>query len=79
MSLENVVILSVWPNLANLSLLNCQLFVGGNFKAAHVIYHTDALDGRFIRQLDSSCAMEIPIKTTDVTRFNYEILNSTEC
>lgn len=55
------------PNFLNLSLLICHLFAGGNFRMAHILYHHEAVDDRFLYGIDSACSTQIPEMTTDIS------------
>lgn len=48
-------------SFVNLSLFICKIFVGGNFRVAHILYHPDALDDRLVSELHATCSAEIPM------------------
>lgn len=55
------------PNFLKLSLLICHLFAGGNFRMAHILYHHEAFDDRFLYGIDSACSTQIPKMTIDIS------------
>lgn len=67
MDLEPVIFSDLQPNFLNLSLLICQLFAGGNFRMAHILYHQEAFDDRLLTAIDSACPHRIPKMTTDIS------------
>lgn len=67
MDIETVVFSDLQPNFLNLSLLICQLFAGGNFRMAHILYDQEAFDDRFLNALDSACPLQIPKMTIEVS------------
>lgn len=77
MSLSHVIPADSQPNFVNLSLFICQLFVGGNFRIAHILYYPEAFDDRFISLLDATCSVQIPMVIIDATgpgKIHYEKL-----
>lgn len=67
MDLQTVKFSDFQSNFLNLSVLICQLFVGGNFRMAHILYHQEAFDDRLFNAIDSTCPLQIPMITTDIS------------
>lgn len=67
MDLNNIIYRNVPPNFLNLSLLICQLFAGGKFRTAHILYHPDAVDNDLLNAIDASCPFQIPKMTFDIS------------
>lgn len=67
MELETFSFPDFQPNFLNLSLLICQLFAGGNFRMAHILYHPEVFDDRLLKAIDSTCPLQIPMMTIDIS------------
>lgn len=67
MNLETLIAPDPPPNILNLSLFICHLFVGGNFHTLHTLYHPDAFDDHLLSGIDSACPSEISKTTTDIS------------
>lgn len=67
MNLETLISPDPAPNILNLSLLICHLFVGGNFRTLHILYHPDAFDDHMLRGIDSACPSDILKTTVDIS------------
>lgn len=76
MNIETEVLSDLQPNFLNISLLICQLFVGGSFQTAHILYHKESFDDRLLR--DSPCLQRIPKITLDISRPGINDLHQNE-
>lgn len=67
MVLETIIHPDFQSNFLNLSLLICDLFVGGNFRTAHILYHPEVFDDRILNDIDSACPFQMPRTTIDIS------------
>lgn len=66
------------PSFLNLSLFICQLYSGGNFQLAHILYYSKVHDDRLYSAIYSTCPFEIPMILINVTTPNEFHLNYNE-
>lgn len=67
MSLEFFISTLIQPKFLNLSLLICNIFMGGNFGIVNILYYSDAIDDRLLTRLDWACSVEIPKTIFDIS------------
>lgn len=67
MATSNVIIPNL-PNFYNLALFVCHLFSDGQFRTAHILYDSNAFDGRVLPQIESICPEPIPLVITDTNQ-----------
>lgn len=56
------------PNLHNLALLICHLFIGGNFRYGHILYDQKVFDNSLLTEINSNCPVQIPWFISDITQ-----------
>ena len=66
MNLESLIFTEVHGEFWNLTLLICQLFMGGNFSVVNILHHPKAIDDGIFRHLDSACSVQIPKTIIDI-------------
>lgn len=67
MNLESLIFTKVHGEFWNLTLLICQLFMGGNFRVVNILHHPNAIDDGIFRRLDSVCLVQIPKTIVDIS------------
>lgn len=68
MILESIIIPDSSPSFLNLSLFICQLFAGGNFRMAHILYYPQSFDSHLYGVIHSNCPYQIPMIFIDITK-----------
>lgn len=54
-------------NFYNLACFICHLFIDGQFRDGHILYHSRMFDDSLITEIDSICSDPIPWKFTDTS------------
>lgn len=60
---------NVW-NYQKLALFLCQMFIDGQFRSGHIIYHSNVFNDQFTTQIDSVCPHFIPWIITDIDQLS---------
>lgn len=72
MWLANLLVQNI-PNIQNLALLICHLFIGGSFRYGEILYDPHGFQDHLGTKVDSVCPVHIPWQQIDITRVTSSI------